>query len=83
MCRVMNVHRSGFYRWRGSPASKREERRETVSLLVKDTFEEFEAIYGAPRITKELNELGHKCSVNYIASIMKEKGIVARNGKAV
>lgn len=82
MCRVMSVHRSGFYRWRRSPLTKREVRRDTLSLLVKDTFEEFEAVYGAPRIAKELNELGHKCSVNYIANIMKENGIVARNGKA-
>ena len=50
--------------------------------MVKDTFEAFEAAYGAPRITQELNALGHKCSVNFIAKIMQEQGILARNGKA-
>ncbi|WP_404396226.1 IS3 family transposase [Pseudoalteromonas phenolica] len=82
MCRVLGVHRSGFYRWRLQPTSIRSKRRDAITSLVKDTFEEFEAAYGAPRITQELNALGHRCSVNYIAKIMSEQGIVARNGKA-
>jgi transposase InsO family protein len=82
MCRVLGVHRSGFYRWRLQPTSMRSQRRDAITTLVKDTFEEFEAAYGAPRITQELNALGHRCSVNYIAKIMSEQGIVARNGKA-
>jgi putative transposase len=52
-----------------------------MQQLVKDTYFEFEAAYGAPRIAKELNELGYACSVNYIAGIMAEQGIKARNGK--
>ena len=82
MCRVLGVHPSGFYRWREAPISRTELRRERIKGLVKDTYEEFEAAYGAPRITQELNELGHKCSLNYIAKIMQEQGIVALNGKA-
>ncbi|MFA7555065.1 MAG: IS3 family transposase [Spongiibacteraceae bacterium] len=46
--------------------------------LVKDTFEEFEAVYGAPRIADELNALGYACSVYYIAKIMQEQEVVAR-----
>lgn len=82
MCQILGVHRSGFYRWKGAPKSKREQRKEQVAELVKDTYQEFEAIYGAPRITQELNALGHKCSVNYVAKIMQEQGMLARNGKA-
>ena len=81
MCRVMGVHRGGFYRWLKDPISQREQRKEQTINLVKDTYESFEAKYGAPRITQELNDLGHSCSVNYIAKIMQEQGIVARNGK--
>lgn len=81
MCRVLGVQRSGFYSWRNKPKSQSEERREKMESLVKDTYEEFEAAYGAPRITQELNALGHKCSLNYIANIMNKRGIVARNGK--
>ena len=82
MCRVMDVHPSGFYRWRRRPVSRTEQRREQIRTLVRETYEDFEASYGAPRITRELNELGYECSVNYIAKIMQEQGIIARNGKA-
>ena len=82
MCRVMDIHPSGYYRWKRHPTYLREARRETMKTLIKDTYEEFEAAYGAPRITQELNALGHPCSLNYVAKLMQEQGIVARNGKA-
>jgi len=81
MCRVLAVSRSGYYSWINGVASKREQRRADMEVLVRDTYEAFEAAYGAPRITKELNELGYPCSLNYIAQIMAEQGIKARNGK--
>ena len=81
MCRVLAVSRSGYYRWLKVSVSRREQRRADLEVLVRDTYESFEAVYGAPRITKELNELGYPCSVNYIAQIMAAQGIKARNGK--
>lgn len=81
MCRVLGVSRSGFNRWRDRSKSPRQLRREKMESLVRDTYEQFEAAYGAPRLTKELNELGFPCSLNYIAKIMAEQGIKARNGK--
>lgn len=82
MCRLLEVSRSGYYRWKGREDSPRARRKAEAEMLVKDTYEEFEAIYGAPRITKELNDLGFPCSVNYIAKIMQENSLLARNGKA-
>ncbi len=82
MCRVLGVSRAGYYRWLARPASQRAERKAQIETLVKLTYEEFEAAYGAPRITKELNVLGHRCSLNYITKIMQESGILGRNGKA-
>ena len=48
---------------------------------IKETYEAFEAAYGAPRLARELSELGYPCSVNYVAQIMSEQGIKALNGK--
>ena len=48
---------------------------------VMETYEEFEARYGARRIADELNALGFSCSTNYIAEIMQKQQIKARNGK--
>lgn len=81
MCRVLGVSRSGYYRWLERPISTREARRMEMEALIKDTYEAFEAMYGAPRLAKELTELGHPCSVNYVAKIMSEHGIKALNGK--
>ena len=77
----MGVSRSGLNKWLSRPDSLRAQRREEYTRRVKDTYEEFEAVYGAPRITKELNDLGFPCSENYIAKIMAEHGLRARNGK--
>ena len=82
MCRVLEVSRSGFNRWRDRPKSSRQARREQMTALVKDTYQEFEASYGAPRLAQEMTEMGYPCSVNYIAKIMQENGILAHNGKA-
>ncbi|MGR6831701.1 hypothetical protein [Aliivibrio wodanis] len=46
------------------------------------TYAEFRARYGAVRITRELVAQGESGSVNYIADIMVEKQIKARNGKS-
>ncbi len=81
MCRVLKVSRSGYYRWLDRPMSARERRRLDMEERIKDTYEAFEAAYGAPRLAKELTELGHPCSVNYVAQIMFEQGIRALNGK--
>lgn len=81
MCRVLNVSKSGYYRWLDRPVSTRGQRRIDMQERIKSTYEEFEAAYGAPRLAKELSELGYPCSVNYVAKLMAEQGIKARNGK--
>lgn len=81
MCRVMGVSRCGFNKWLCRPESSSKERKKLYTKKVLETYEEFEAAYGAPRISQELNELGFPCSENFIAKIMSEQGIRARNGK--
>lgn len=81
MCRAMSVSRSGFNKWLSRSESNRSRRKALYTEKVLETFEEFEAVYGAPRLTEELNEAGFPCSENFIANIMAEQGIKARNGK--
>lgn len=82
MCRALKVSRSGYYRWRCRSPSERLLRRQHFELLIMQTYAEFRARYGAVRITRELVAQGETCSVNYIADIMVEKQIKARNGKS-
>jgi len=81
MCRAMGVSRSGFNKWLRRPDSYQVERKTHYTQKVLETYEAFDAIYGAPRIAQELNDEGLPCSENYIAKIMQEQGIRARNGK--
>ena len=52
-----------------------------MEMMIKDTYEEFEAKYGSRRVTRELNGKGIRCSTNLVAKIMQGKGIKALNGK--
>lgn len=81
MCRVMGVNRGGYSRWRDREPSARSRRRVHMEHQIQETYEEFEARYGARRIADELNELGYPCSTNYVAGIMQSSGLKARNGK--
>lgn len=81
MCRVLSVSRSGFYRWQKRPQSSRSKYRQYVKEQVSDTFATYKARYGAPRIVKELNDLGISCSKNHVAALLQESGLRARNGK--
>lgn len=81
MCRVLGVSRSGFYKWQARSPSAAQLRRERVETKVVELFGEFKARYGAPRLADELKEAGLPCSKNFVANIMRLRGIRARNGK--
>ncbi|PKM23070.1 MAG: IS3 family transposase [Gammaproteobacteria bacterium HGW-Gammaproteobacteria-14] len=81
MCRVMEVSRSGFYKWRKRPPSATQLRREALKSKVVELFSEFKARYGAPRLAGELKDAGLPYSKNFVANIMRLRGMRARNGK--
>lgn len=82
MCRVMAVSRSGYYQWQKAdqPSHKRRERCLIAAIIA--LYKSFKARYGAPRITTELRAMGIHCCLNYVARLMQEAGLKARNGKA-
>lgn len=82
MCRILDVSRSGYYRWLGRPKSARAIRRQQMECQVVEAYTTFKARYGAPRIAEELNALNIPCSTNYIADILRKQGLRARNGKS-
>lgn len=81
MCRALNVSRSGFYKWRNRKPSARQLRREQIEGKLVELFAEYKARYGAPRLAHELKDAGLPCSKNFVANIMRYRGIRARNGK--
>ena len=81
MCRVLDVSRSGYYRWKHHQVSQRQKRRELIQSEAIRLYHAFKCRYGAIRITKELNESGFPCSLNHVAKLLREAGLKAKNGK--
>ncbi|GAC11829.1 hypothetical protein GCHA_3899 [Paraglaciecola chathamensis S18K6] len=54
MCRVLNVHRSGFYAWLKEPLSNAEKANVRLLKQIKASYAQSGGVYGSPRITHEL-----------------------------
>lgn len=81
MCRWLGVSRAGYYKWLSRGTSESEKRQQNLEKVIATTFERFKHRYGAPRLAVELNESGIPCSVNYVAKLMAQSSLKARNGK--
>ncbi|MFK5950372.1 MAG: IS3 family transposase [Methylococcales bacterium] len=81
MCGWCDVSRSGYYKWRNRKDSVSSLRKSLVTSVVSQTFDTYKSCYGAPRMTVELNETGTSCCVNFVAKIMRELSLKAKNGK--
>jgi putative transposase len=81
MCRVLRVHRSGYYAWRKKPLSDRAVEDRRLLTMIKASHESTDGVYGYPRVFKDLREAGETCGRHRVARIMKVhgvKGVVVR-----
>ena len=62
MCRVLGVHRSGYYAWLRGPASVREREDQRLLSLIKHHWLASGGVYGYRKITVDLREAGESCS---------------------
>ena len=81
MCGWLGVSRAGYYKWLSRGTSESEKRQQSLEKVIATIFERFKHRYGAPRLAVELNESGIPCSVNYVAKLMAQSSLKARNGK--
>ena len=80
MCRVLNVHRSGYYAWKACPTSDRAVADEALLIDIKKSFEDSYGIYGSPRIHRDLLEAGTRCGVKRVARLMSQAQIKSVRG---
>jgi putative transposase len=78
LCDVLGVSASGYFAWRGRPASRRQ--RDDLILLahVRSAFAQSNGTYGSPRMTRELQDEGLAISRRRTARLMAENGLKAR-----
>jgi transposase InsO family protein len=78
LCRVLEVSRSGFYRWLAA-APAREARRQADDELaeqIRAIHAETDGTYGSPRVTAELRCAGRRVNRKRVERVMRERGIV-------
>ncbi len=81
MCRVIRASRSGYYRWKKQPQSKRQKENEKILTGIRESHKNSGRAYGSPRITDDLREAGTMCGENRIARLMKANRIVGKAKK--
>ena len=80
MCRVLKVHRSGFYAWLHEPLSPRAKANEMLTAKIRESYDQSMGIYGTPRIFCDLREAGVACGENRVARLMRAAGIKSVRG---
>jgi putative transposase len=77
-CRVLGVSQAWFYKWRNGDGSPQRHRRKALAATIAWLFTKHMGTYGSPRIVVDLQEMGWRVSVNTVAALMAEQGLVAR-----
>ena len=70
MCRVLRVHRSGYYAWLRTPQSQRTIANIMLLAKIKQFYAESHHVYGSPRIYRDCKAIGLMCSENRVAKLM-------------
>ena len=75
MCRLLQVSRSGYYAWRVRPESRRARTDRELTELIRQIHTDSDGVYGAAKITAELNEQGYPCGRHKVARLMRLAGL--------
>lgn len=78
LCRMLNLSRSGFYRWLAGADARAKRARADAALAerIAEIHTESDGTYGAPRVTAELSEAGVHVNHKRVARVMRAWGIV-------
>ena len=81
MCAVLDVSASGYYRWRGRPASPRQHEDRRLSIEIRSVFRASRETYGRPRVHRELRDRGIRCGPARVARLMRQDGLRAKKAR--
>jgi putative transposase len=78
MCALLEVSRSGFYKWRKSRddgPSPSQQRRAELDAQVAQFHQASDGVYGAPRILADLRGAGARVSRKTVAASLRRQGL--------
>jgi putative transposase len=76
-CDLLEVSRSGFYAWRSTQETRREQRDRELAPFIAEVFWRHKRRYGARRIAVELSRRGIACGVARVARLLNTRGFQA------
>jgi putative transposase len=76
--RILGVSRNGYYSFKKRLPSDRQQRKAAIMDKIITIYNESHQNYGAPKITKALQEEGEKISEKTVGNYMREMGIKAQ-----
>ena len=77
MCRVLEVSRAGFYKWRAQPLAERVRADVVLAARIRAIHTGRRRVYGSPRVHRELRAQGIRCGQKRVARVMREQGMRA------
>lgn len=80
-CRVLGVHRSGYYAYLKRGLGRRAEENERLVTMITAIYKYHRGRYGSPRITEDLRGQGIRCGKNRVARLMRINEIKALRTK--
>ena len=75
MCRVLEVSRSGYYRWLKRKPSQRQLDNQRLDAEIREIYDGSKGRYGSPKITQELRDRGRRVGKNRVAMRMRKAGL--------
>ncbi len=77
LCTVLGVSQSGYFAWKGRPASRRQNEDLVLLAHIRAQFATSNETYGAPRMHAELTEEGLAVGRHRVARLMRDNGLKA------
>jgi putative transposase len=80
LCKVLEVHPSGFYAWRLNSESKRDKEDKRLLVPIKESWLESGNVYGYRKVSDDLRGFGEQCGINRVHRLMRLAGIRSQTG---
>lgn len=81
LCALLQVSRSGYYATQRRRVAPRHLADAALLVHLREVYRQTRAIYGAPRVHRELVARGHRCGRHRVARLMRVHGLRAKTGR--
>ena len=81
LCAFMEVSRSSYYDWLGSPKTEREKENDLLIEMINIIFQKGRGSYGTRRLKRKLTEQGKSVSRRRIARLLNRAGLACKTKK--